>query len=506
MTAAIDLRDAFRIHGSGASATAALRGLTLKVEHGEVVVVLGPSGAGKTTLLRVLAGLEPLSAGSGRVLGVDFASLGPRAAASVRARALGFVDQHYARSLSPDLTCRQTIALHLRLLGETHEVASTRAMELLERVGLAARAGDRPATLSGGEQQRVAVCAALAHRPGLLLADEPAGELDASNGEIVYRLLAELARDAGATAVVVSHDRTATRVADRVVALHDGRIVEEEQCDDRAALVVSRGWLRIPTRLQRELGEPTRVAADRSGGSVLLTPLAAADTDGRRLRAPARVARTATGEPVAALRGVTRRYGARAVLDGIDCELRPGTLTAFVGRSGSGKTTLLHLLAGLELPTSGEVVVLGTPLAGRSRADRAELRRRHVALVTQEPGLVPWLTAAENVELGLRIRGAPAADARAALRAAGLEARAHVAASRLSAGERQRVAVARALAGQVELLLVDEPTARLDEDSGRRVGALIAAAAHEHGAAVACATHDESLVELADEVVRLDLG
>src|SRR5581483_2979756 len=176
----------------GAGAVAALRGLSLRVERGEVVVVLGPSGAGKTTLLRVLAGLEPLSAGTACVGGVDVTSLRRRAAA-FRARRLGLVDQHYVRSLSPDLTCRETVALQLRLLGEGRRSADRRALDLLERVGLRDRADARPAALSGGEQQRVAVCAAIVHRPQLLLADEPAGELDADNAATVYRLLGELA-------------------------------------------------------------------------------------------------------------------------------------------------------------------------------------------------------------------------------------------------------------------------------------------------------------------------
>ena len=223
MTPAIELSDAFRIYGSGPGATVALQGLDLAVAPGEIVVVLGPSGAGKSTLLRVLAGLERLSAGTARVLGTD----------------LGLLDQHYARSLSADLTCRHSVALQLQLLGAAPAESLATADALLERVGLAARAGERPETLSGGEQQRVAVCAAVAHRPGLLLADEPAGELDAANAEVVYRLLGELVRDGAATALIVSHDAAAASIADRLVYIRDGRIVEEARpgarsCGSRA--------------------------------------------------------------------------------------------------------------------------------------------------------------------------------------------------------------------------------------------------------------------------------
>src|SRR5207249_11122939 len=117
--------------------------------------------------------------------------LGVREISAFRARNLGLLDQHYARSLSPDLTCRQTVAMQLELSGRDRAGANRAAEELLERVGLRNRADERPTSLSGGEQQRVAVCAAVAHRPRLLLADEPAGELDAESASIVYRLLGE---------------------------------------------------------------------------------------------------------------------------------------------------------------------------------------------------------------------------------------------------------------------------------------------------------------------------
>jgi putative ABC transport system ATP-binding protein len=188
---------------------------------------------------------------------------------------------------------------------------------------------------------------------------------------------------------------------------------------------------------------------------------------------------------------------------------RAGVFTGLVGRSGSGKTTLLHMLAGLEEPSEGNVVVEGEPLGGLSRTERADLRRRRIALVAQEPGLIPYLSAVENVRLALRLRNgrSPNGDrAIAALHEVGLAERLHGQVSELSAGERERVAIARALAAQATLLLVDEPTARLDEENARAVGALLARAAHERGLAVVCATHDPALIELTDETVELELG
>ncbi len=511
MTAAVSVRDAFVVYDSPAGGTAALQGLTLDVQAGEIVVLLGPSGSGKTTLLRVVSGFERLSAGSVSVSGTDVSRLDARAADAYRTTALGLLDQHYARSLSPDLTCLQTVSLQLELLG--HDPASSRkaAADLLHRVGLAERADSLPGALSGGEQQRIAVCAAVAHRPTLLLADEPAGELDAANAEIVYTLLGSLVRETGATAMIVSHDAAATGIADRILHVRDGRIVEESRPGEPASLVVARGgWVRLPERLVRELGSPRHVDVVVDSGALVLTP---AEGQSRRVSesaAPAeRVEPLPDGRVVAVLEGTTKRFGdasGRTVFAGLEASFRAGRFVAVVGRSGTGKTTLLHLLAGLERPSGGDIALLGERLGGMTRAQLATLRREAVALVTQEPGLVPYLSAIENVELGLQLREADphhASAARRALVTVGLESRLATAASRLSAGERQRVAIARALAADVQLLLVDEPTARLDEENGRAVGELLARAAHDRGLAVVCATHDSALIGLADDVVTL---
>jgi len=504
MTAAIEIRDAFRIYEADTGATVALQGLDLAVARGEIVVVLGPSGAGKSTLLRVLAGLERLSAGTARVLDVEPSRLGRTASAAFRAAHVGLLDQHYARSLSADLTCRHNVALQLELLGEPPSASGARADELLDRVGLLDRARERPDRLSGGEQQRVAVCAAVAHHPGLLLADEPAGELDAANAEIVYALLGELVHAAGATAVIVSHDAAAASIADRLVYIRDGRIVEQAQPGSKPALVISaRGWARLPGGVA---GKPRLAEAAEDGGRITLTPIAADGSPTPRTETVRSPEAAEPGETVAELQDVRKGFGSRTVLDGISHTFRSGLLAGLVGRSGSGKTTILHLLAGLEQPTGGKVTVSGRELGELSRSELAGLRRREIALVTQEPGLIPYLSALENVQLGVRLRSNETGASPRALEAlleVGLGERLHQRASDLSAGERERVAIARALAADARLLLVDEPTARLDEENARAVGALLARTAHERRLAVVCATHDQVLIELLDETIEL---
>ena len=230
MTAPIvDLRDLFAVYPGADGGVAALQGLSLQVDPGEVCVVLGPSGSGKTTLLRVLAGLERPGVGSVVVDGIDLVRARPALVERYRRRTLGYTDQHYWQALADELTAAELVALPLGLVGAPEAARVARAQELLERVGLADRAGARPGELSGGEQQRVALCAALARRPRLLLADEPTGELDAVTASEVYALLAGLVADEGATAVIVSHDPASTAIADRVVHIRDGRVEKDVQ-------------------------------------------------------------------------------------------------------------------------------------------------------------------------------------------------------------------------------------------------------------------------------------
>ena len=227
MRAAIELRDVFRVHQTAEGDAAALQGLSLTVRERETVTVLGPSGSGKSTFLRILAGLDRPSAGTVRVFGTELGKLPARDVARYRTRTVGYADQHYARALAPELSARELVGLELGLAGATTAERERRADELLERVGLTDKRDARPEELSGGEQQRVAVAASLAHRPRLFLADEPTGELDAASARLVYDTIGELIRAERCTAVIVSHDPESASIADRVVRIRDGRVSEE---------------------------------------------------------------------------------------------------------------------------------------------------------------------------------------------------------------------------------------------------------------------------------------
>jgi energy-coupling factor transport system ATP-binding protein len=501
---AVSATDLFRIYASPEGTAVALQGLTLEVEEGEVVVVFGPSGSGKSTLVRILAGLDRPSAGTVRVFDHDLRTLRGRRLLEYRSRTLGYADQHYTRALAPELTARELVGLRLGLLGETPAEQTRAADRLLERVGLADKRDARPGELSGGQQQRVAICASLAHSPRLFIADEPTGELDAANAAQIYALIGELARESGATTVLVSHDPESAAVADRTIQIRDGRVSGESRGGGATEAVVNRGgWIRIPEDL---VGDAARARVERSADGVLVRIAqrpAAPEPRPAPLQEP--------GEVVARTVGLAKTYGrgaaATVVFRDLSLELRAGRLSAVTGPSGSGKSTLLHLLAGLDVPTDGDVVVDGTALSELDAAGRARLRRSRIGLVTQGTDLVPFLSARESVELALAVRGVARAEgearAAASLAEVGLAELAGQRVSRLSMGERQRVALARALAARPALLLADEPTARLDEVNARAIGALFAQLAARTGTAIVCATHDPVLIEHGAEEVAL---
>jgi ABC-type lipoprotein export system ATPase subunit len=502
VSAAIEVRDVFRVHQTAEGDAAALQGLSLTVRERETVTVLGPSGSGKSTFLRILAGLDRPSAGSVRVFGTELGKLPARDVARYRTRTVGYADQHYARALAPELSARELVGLELGLAGATKAEREHRADELLDRVGLTDKRDAHPEELSGGEQQRVAVAASLAHRPRLFLADEPTGELDTASAHLVYETIGGLIRTERCTAVIVSHDPESASIADRVVRIRDGRVSEESSTNlGEEAIVVGRGgWLRLPEELLRRSGIRTHAGARLEGREIVVFSGEPPDdeTSSADVVTPPQATTT-----VAAVRGLRKSYGRQIVLDGLDADLGSAQLTVVTGPSGSGKTTLLHLLAGLELPDAGEVDVLGTELTGLDRGARADLRRDHIGYVGQQPGLVPALSALENVELALALRGLPPDSARETLVAVGLEDRVEQRVSRLSTGERGRVAIARALAPAPELLLADEPTSRLDQANAIAVGTLFVGLARDFGTAVVCATHDPLLIEQADATLRL---
>ena len=205
----------------GGTEVEALRGLSLEVARGEMVALMGPSGSGKTTLLNCLSGLEQIDEGQILIDGQDLARLSDDDRTTYRARSMGFVFQAF--NLLPVLTAAENVEIPLLLLGARPREARARAAEILSAVGLGGRTDHRPDQLSGGEQQRVAVARALVHRPAVVWADEPTGNLDSEATDAVMELLLRLNRE-GQTIVLVTHNPAVAELAARTIRMRDGRI------------------------------------------------------------------------------------------------------------------------------------------------------------------------------------------------------------------------------------------------------------------------------------------
>jgi putative ABC transport system ATP-binding protein len=221
--AAVAAHDLTRRYGEGATAVDALRGVSLEVQLGQLVAVMGPSGSGKSTLMHALAGLDKPTSGTVSIAGVEITSLDDTRLTQLRRDHIGFVFQFF--NLLPMLTAEENVVLPLSIAGEKPDQAWLD--ELLARTRLTDRRDHRPAQLSGGEQQRVAISRALVNRPTIVFADEPTGNLDSRTSGEILELLRQSAEAYGQTIVMVTHEARAAAIADRILFLADGRIVEE---------------------------------------------------------------------------------------------------------------------------------------------------------------------------------------------------------------------------------------------------------------------------------------
>jgi putative ABC transport system ATP-binding protein len=220
----VRVADVHRSYGDGAGAVHALRGVSFEVPRGELVALKGRSGSGKTTLLNIVGGLDTPDRGRVEVDGLDLADLGEDGLLALRRDRVGFVFQSFG--LIPILTAAENVGVPMRLRRADVREREERVDLLLSLVGLSGHARQRPGELSGGQQQRVAIARALANSPALLIADEPTGQLDAETGHSVMELLRVVVRSEQVTALVATHDTNLLDLADRVLELGDGEIVE----------------------------------------------------------------------------------------------------------------------------------------------------------------------------------------------------------------------------------------------------------------------------------------
>jgi putative ABC transport system ATP-binding protein len=221
----IEAHDIVKTYNTGTVVVPALRGVNLSIWRGEMVAIMGPSGCGKTTLLNCLSGLDEIDSGSILIAGTDLATMSDNARSEFRATQMGFIFQFY--NLLPVLSAVENVELPLLVSGVKPKIARTRALELLELVGLSEWATHRPAELSGGQRQRVTIARALVNQPSIIWGDEPTGDLDSTNADEVMALMRELNQRNQQTFVLVTHDPRIGALCDRIIRMRDGFIVTD---------------------------------------------------------------------------------------------------------------------------------------------------------------------------------------------------------------------------------------------------------------------------------------
>ena len=283
-SAYIECSGLFKIYKAADLEVVALRGLELTVQQGEILAIVGASGSGKSTLLNILAGYDAPSAGTIRVGDFDLLQMTNKEVVKYRRHEVGFIWQETSRNLFPYLTTLENVELPMVIAGSPKTERKKRAQELLDIVGLGDRSSHKPAELSGGEQQRVAIAVGLSNKPPLLLADEPTGELDDQTGKEVLELLNKVNQDLGTTILIVTHDPAIATSVQRAIAIKDGKTSTETTREvsyerklngettntEEFLLIDTAGSVQIPRDVLNKLSIERKVRVDIKDGKVTL--------------------------------------------------------------------------------------------------------------------------------------------------------------------------------------------------------------------------------------------
>lgn len=504
----LEIKSLSKSYGTGNARTPVLHDINLDVEEGEFIAIVGFSGSGKTTLISALAGLVAPDAGEIEFRGKPVKGPGPER---------GIVFQSY--SLMPWLTVRGNIALAVdSVFKEKPKKERARIVShYIRMVGLAHAADRKPAELSGGMRQRVAVARALAMQPDVLLLDEPLSALDALTRAKLQDELAEISQKEKRTIVLITNDvDEAILLADRIVPLKPGPNatlgpafkVNMPRPRNRSGMNHDPEFIRLRAAVTEYLMD---VGASRGAEMPARLQLPDVVPITQMPRLPAayeKAAQSPISKGYVEFSGVMKAYqtpkGPLTVVDGFDLKMKKGEFVSLIGHSGCGKSTVLSMIAGLNSISAGGIILDGAEVVGAG-PDRA--------VVFQAPSLMPWLTARENVALGVDRVYPSAAPAERKdiveyyLHRVGLGDAMHKRAADLSNGMKQRVGIARAFALSPKLLLLDEPFGMLDSLTRWELQDVLMDVWARTEVTAICVTHDvDEAILLADRVVMMSNG
>lgn len=475
------------------STTTVIDDLSFEINEGEMVLVMGHTGSGKSSLLRLINGLVPhhtggILAGEIRVDGISTRTIRPGELAGV----VGIVGQNPIEGFVADLV-EEEIAFGMESLNFAPELMRKRVEEALDQTGLAALRTRNIATLSGGEQQRVAIASALVMHPKVLVLDEPTSALDPIAAEEILALLHRLVHDLSITVIIAEHR------LERVIGYVDRILLIEGDGSSQIGLpheILSKTDLVPPIiRLSRALNLAEIGTSTREVRRV---------TEQYRSFPEIEIEAVVNGEVLAEANSLTTYYADKRALNNVSISLRAGEVTALMGRNGAGKSTLIRSLVGLQLPDSGTVTVCDREINSLSSVERSRI----IGYIPQEPSdLLYKSTVNQECDQADRDHKLPPGSTFALLQESVPHIKGETNPRDLSEGQRLALVLSIVLVARPQLLILDEPTRGLDYQAKSALIDFLRTHARQNQAAILIATHDVELVaELADRTLFLSEG
>ncbi|NHK32586.1 MAG: ATP-binding cassette domain-containing protein [Asgard group archaeon] len=519
----------------------ALRGCDLHINQGEIVAIIGPSGSGKTTLINILAGLTKTSSGECVVIGQELGDLNQNALNRFRLQNIGLVDQFPERTLFLDATIEENMALSTSLVFGDSDEYMDKNYTIRKKLGIDHLTKRRIRFLSGGEMTRTAIACALAKNSPILLCDEPTGQLDSMNTEKVKDLLREVANSFGTTILVVTHDPRFFDGVDKSCEIRDGRVTTMISAEEQKLLDSSSGFplkfrlqidtshnIRIPDMVMQSLKvkKEIDIHLEESGKTRLLNPkglkpkkVPLKKIENRRKileLKPLTKSYSKNKKQLIEITNLSKIYQGNGTevqaLSDINLTIYKNELLFIVGPSGSGKTTLIKLLTGLENITAGTIILDGINYSLLSDADKADIRRQKMGLVSQLGNLHPFLTIDDNFLIkdifslkklkAKQIEGINDIQ----LKNYQIEHRRNHFPLEISGGELQRATLAIASFKDPSIIILDEPTANLDTELAMQTIDEIYKIHKKTDTTIVIATHDITLIRDGYRVIDLEDG
>ncbi|UJG40956.1 MAG: ATP-binding cassette domain-containing protein [Candidatus Heimdallarchaeum aukensis] len=529
---------------------AALRGLSLDIKEGQLVSIIGPSGSGKTTLINILAGLDVPTGGRVIVKGQQLDKMTERERREFRYYNIGLINQFISQNLFPRLTVIENLMIPKRMFCLPHETAKKEVEELLELLRLKHIAKNNVEKISGGEAIRLSLGVALAKNPDILLCDEPTGQLDNMHTKEVVETIKDVNITMGKTILVVTHDIRFRTVFERSFIIRDGRLAGisvdinrnqleflMESSEMKRSYVDPSNFARIPDEIKRSLGIKDTVEYDlhpsKKIGLIWNPDLITREDIFHILNNPEEEYEETVDqisyedvepilsrsfvppekeEPIIKISNLKKGYpspaGYNLVLKGINLSINKGDFVFISGPSGVGKTTLFNCISGLDKIDDGHVEIMGFDIKNQPEPLISDFRLKHISYITQHNNLFEPLLVEDNLFLPYLFLGEKIDIdyAKKIMKECFIDHKIKSYPDELSAGEKQRAALATSLARKTSILIADEPTANLNSELARSIINLFMDISKLEQKTVIICSHDLSLLRPGFRHIRLSDG